>query len=353
MRSTLCKFIIFSIAGVLVLSATAGSAAAKPVTAAELALYQGADRQQILEEGARKEGKLTFYTTGILTQSVRPFVDAFKKKYPYIKVEIWRAGTNKLIPRVMEEISAGRHIVDVIELPQSGQVLLQESQILQPFYSPNLVHIEKGVIKAAPGGHAFSVGHWQSGISLGYNTKIISRQALPKTHHDLLDPKWKGKIPIPTSGTGISWAGACFEAYGEEFLKKASQQNFVAHAISGRALLDMIIAGEYEFSPTVFDSHVRKSKSKGAPLDWIPLEPVLCFTDHIMMSKYVAHPHAALLFIDFDLSKQAGEIYKMNGYNSPRKDVSVEREYKKYHGPFSSDQAKLWNSLFNKYFLKK
>ncbi len=57
-----------------------GAAAKKPATVAELALYRGSDRQQILEEGAKKDGALVFYTSGILTQAVRPVVDSFQKK---------------------------------------------------------------------------------------------------------------------------------------------------------------------------------------------------------------------------------------------------------------------------------
>ena len=46
----------------LVASTVASSHAAqsKPVTLAELALYQGADREKILLDGAKKEGQLTF-----------------------------------------------------------------------------------------------------------------------------------------------------------------------------------------------------------------------------------------------------------------------------------------------------
>ena len=36
---------------------------AKPMSAAELALYKGNDREKILLEGAKKEGQVTFYTS--------------------------------------------------------------------------------------------------------------------------------------------------------------------------------------------------------------------------------------------------------------------------------------------------
>ena len=119
-------FFMYLWAAVFLFAGIAQPAQKKPATAAELALYEGADRQQLLEEGARKEGKLTLYTVGILTQTVRPKVAAFEKKYPYIKVEIWRASNDELFARVFEEYMAGRHVVDVIETTQSGELTAEE-----------------------------------------------------------------------------------------------------------------------------------------------------------------------------------------------------------------------------------
>jgi iron(III) transport system substrate-binding protein len=67
--------------------------AAAPGTRAQLAVetianYAGLDRQRILEQGARREGSLLLYTTG--TQ-IKPLIDRFEQKYPYVKVELAQA----------------------------------------------------------------------------------------------------------------------------------------------------------------------------------------------------------------------------------------------------------------------
>ncbi|MFC1814641.1 ABC transporter substrate-binding protein [Thermodesulfobacteriota bacterium] len=345
----MCFLIIF-LAATIVFSGIDKSEAKKPVTLAELALYQGADRQQILEEGARKEGKLVLYTTATQSPTI---VKAFQQKYPYIRVERWRAPDTKLVSRVAEEYSVGRYIVDVIGSTQFGEIVLEEKNLLQEYYSPQLANIDEGTIKKGKQGGAFSAGHFQSGIGLAYNSKQISPEELPQTYQDLLDPKWKGILPIGATSTGITWMGNMFETFGEEFIKKLSQQNFVPHAVSGRAILDMVIGGEYLFTPTGFDSHVRKSKKKQAQVGWKPLEPVASYIGQIMLPKHSTRSHAALLYIDFDLSKTGGELWKSNGYNSPRKDVPGERNYVKYYGPYSTNQVTMWSNLFNKYFVKK
>src|SRR4051812_23818163 len=55
------------------------SRAAPAATVEEIALLKSADRQKVLVEGAKKEGKVTWYTTLIVDQVVRPVKAAFEK----------------------------------------------------------------------------------------------------------------------------------------------------------------------------------------------------------------------------------------------------------------------------------
>lgn len=331
---------------------TATPAARKPATMADLALYMGADRQQILEEGARKEQNLTFYTTHILN---RPLVEAFQKKYPFIKVDVWRAADIALLPRILEEYKVGSYLCDVIEGTQLPMLVLQKEGIIQPFYVPNLIHIQEEAITKSFGEGALRVATRESGIGLAFNTKLITREELPKSYPDLLDPKWKGKgkVAIGFDISGRSWMQAMLVTHGEEFVRRMTDQSFDIQAVSSRGILDMIINGEYKFSPTIFDSHVSESKKKGAPVDWLALEPVPVNLGQLALPKHSSHPHAALLFIDFELSKEGAEIHKATGYSPTRKDVTGVKTYKKFYGAKTVEDQVKGAELFDKLFLKK
>jgi len=330
------------------------SADKKPVTMAELALYKGADRQQILEEGAKKEGSLTFYTSGILKQAVNPITDAFQKKYPFIKVNIWRASSMELVSRSSEEFKAGRQLFDTMEGTQTNMLVLQEVGIVQPFLSPNLAQIEDEAKTTAPGGAVVAVAFRSVGLGFGYNTKMINKDQAPKTYQDLIDPKWKGKLAIAGSDTGVNWIGTIYRNLGMELLKKIANQGFPVHMVSGQAVLDMIINGEYAGSPTIWDAHVVGSKKRGAPVAWVPLEPARVNVGQIAIAKQAPHPYAALLFADFELSKESGEIHRNVGYDSFRKDVPpLEQRYKKYFGVETMEAVKEEHDLFNKLFVKQ
>src|SRR5437016_8883932 len=78
------------------LTASEVFAASAPMTVSQLALYQGADREKILIEGAKKQGQLTFYNSHTW---FRTFVKDFEKKYPFIKVSEWRNDSKNVLDR--------------------------------------------------------------------------------------------------------------------------------------------------------------------------------------------------------------------------------------------------------------
>ena len=89
-------------------------------------------------------------------------------------------------------------------------------------------------------------------------------------------------------------------------------------------------------------------------IEWEPLEPVYVAVGSIGLYKYAPNPHAALLFIDFELSKRSAEILNSAGYGNFRKDVAGPmKPYKKHFGASSFDDVKKWNEAFNRLFLKK
>src|SRR5215211_3158524 len=103
-RYVLAPMLIFS---VLVWPGPSHAAQSKPMSAAELAFYQGADREKILLEGAKKEGQVTFYTSN--TWVAGPVSQEFEKKYPFVKANVWRSDSKALMRRFTEEHTAGKY----------------------------------------------------------------------------------------------------------------------------------------------------------------------------------------------------------------------------------------------------
>ncbi len=238
--------------------------AKRPTTVAELALYRGADRQKLLEEGAKKEGTLTFYTTATVPTLVLPTIKAFNQKYPDVKVEYMRADTMALFTRITEEQRAGNPVFDVMDT--SAPYLYDGRKIMQPYYSPELVNLEPTAIRKEPGAKDSNwAGHWETCIIMMYNTDKISKAEAPKTYQDLLNPKWKGKMTLPTTTTGIYWVGNILTHQGPAFVDKMAQQDVHVQNISGAAVGDLVVTGEVPLTPATFTSNATRSLAAGAP----------------------------------------------------------------------------------------
>ena len=128
--------IFVSAIAVAVLAAVLPSAGdAAPRTVAEIATYRGADRQVLLEEGARKEGTVLVYGTG---EQMEPVRNAFRGKYPFVRMEVFSTGAAEVTRRVMEEYKANRHTVDVVSLGTGGLRIMHDAGFLQAYDSPEL-----------------------------------------------------------------------------------------------------------------------------------------------------------------------------------------------------------------------
>jgi iron(III) transport system substrate-binding protein len=103
----------------------------------DVALLKSGNREKILVEGAKKEGKVNFYTGLIVDQVVRPVKDAFEKEYPFIQIEFFRGNSERVAQKVLAEYQAKRYEVDVIS-GSAAATMVQRAGYMQRFYSPHL-----------------------------------------------------------------------------------------------------------------------------------------------------------------------------------------------------------------------
>lgn len=345
----------FSATALAVLAMTAwaaGTAAlAQTRSVADIANYAGADRQAMLEEGAKKEGAVMLYATA--TQ-IQPLIEAFRKKYPYLRVDLPKADAANTARKVIEEYRAGVHQVDAFELSSYGLILPRDAKVLQPFNSPELAAYDKGAIE--PGRHWVSVR--ESYLGIGFNTDKIAAADGPKTYKDLLDPKWKGRMAMSGSvSTAANWIGLVVITQGADYIRQLARQDVRVYQMTGRALANLMVSGEVELSPTTYNSHVETSAAQGAKLVWYAPGPLAVTDTSVALAAKAPRPHAAMLLVDFLLSKEAHQLYRKLGYETPRKDLppgplaNVEKIYLT-NRPKYIDEFEDWVGIWQKEFLK-
>lgn len=268
-------------------------------TAAELGLYAGPDRMQKLIEGAKKEQILSIYTSAPV-DDYAAFSAAFEKKYPGVKIQVWRAGSEKVLQRGVTEARAGRYDVDIFDTNGPEMESLHREKILQAVRSPHTADL----IPQAVQPHGEWVGTRLNIFALAYNTNRVKKDELPKRYEDLLDPRWKGRLGIEAGD--FDWFSGVAGTLGEDHAIKLFRDIVGKNGISVRKghtlLTNLVAAGEVPLALTVYNYKADQLKKKGAPIDWFVIPPAIARPNGIGMAARAPHPHAAVLFYDWMLS---------------------------------------------------
>jgi iron(III) transport system substrate-binding protein len=325
----------------------------KPKTLNELAAYTGPDRQKIILDGAKAEGKVLWYTS--LSGNYRELVDAFKKKYPEIQIEVYRAGSSDVSQRLLSEAKAGRYLADALETTPGALMLLREASVLKAYTSPELAKFPEEAKTRADKGLIYWVTDREAYLGFGYNTKMLSANQLPKNFQELLRPELKGKMAITTESSSARIIGTIAKHKGEEFVKKLKDQEIRLFKLASLGFLNLMMAGEIASSPTVFRNQVVVAKEKGAPIDWIPLDVVVANAGGSAVITNAPHPHAALLLTDFVIGPEGQKLMEQFRYGVAWKEQPFKREYPE-RGMTSlqyQDAEEKWDSLMHSIVVRR
>ena len=311
--------------------------------------YRAADRDARLLERARQEASVTVYTSMQLPDS-RPLAEAFEKKYG-IKVNLWRASGEKVQQRVSTEARGGRHEVDVVETDGAQMEILHREKMLAPFHSPSVADIPSSIVPA----HGAYVPTRLSLYVMAYNTKRVPPAEAPATYADLLNPKWAGRFAVEAAD--VAWFAAVAKAMGEAegiafFRKLAAMKPGVR---SGHTLMvELVAAGEIDVALDAHVQGVARLKDKGAPVEWKALQPAFGQPSSVGVAARAPHPHAALLFADFILSREGQEIIKSRNRvpSSSAVDSPLNKfPYRLIDPAIMLDEWDKWSRLWGELFL--
>jgi iron(III) transport system substrate-binding protein len=318
---------ILSVTAVMVIAmwGLAWGQGSKPKTLDELANYTGPDRQQILLSGAKAEGKVVWYTS--LSGNYKQIVAAFKKKYPEIQIEVYRAGSSEVAQRLLGEAQAGRYLADAMETTPGALMLLRDKGILKGFSSPELAKYPEEAKTKADGGGVYWVTDREAYLGFGYNTQLIPSNQAPKNYQDLLRPELKGKLAVTTESSSARVVGTMLKSKGEEYIKRLKDQDIRLFKLASLGFLNLIMSGEIAGSPAVFQNQVIVAKERGAPVEWVPLDLVPANAGGSAVTVNAPHPHAALLLTDFVIGTDGQKLMEQFKYGVAWKEYPFKREY--------------------------
>jgi len=281
------------------------------------AVYAWAQSEAELISGAKKEGKVVFWSSMRIEDS-RALAAGFEAKYPFIKVDILRAGGEQIVNRAIAEHMAGKTTYDVLNA--FALKVLQNKGLLQAYAAPDAIHY--------PAGFKDPQNFWVSLYSgynvIGYNTKLVPKGEAPRNWDDLLNPRWKGQLGMDDEE--YFWHAGMLKYWGEEkarkYMEALSRQGLQFR--NGHALLaDLMSVGEFPVVVVVYPDHIEQMKAKGQPVEWVnTADPILVNLAPIGVAAKAPRPNAAKLFMNYSISKEGQEILRKARRASARLDVA-------------------------------
>jgi iron(III) transport system substrate-binding protein len=264
----------------------------------------GAGARAAAVDGAKKEGELSLYTS--MTSDVADAVSkAFTQQFG-VKVNLYRANSETVLQRALQEGQANRPGADVYESDFQEMQSLQEQGRLSPYKGTSLNSVTPQA----------KLDGWTAdrlNIFLpAWNTNLIKPGDEPKSWEDLADPKYKGKIQVELSDS--DW----YENLTHYWLTHGKTQQQVDQLWQGIAansvtanghttMMQLLGAGQTAMDAMNYSYITDRAAQQGAPVadrgaDGKTSVPGFPRPNGVGMEASAQHPNAAWLFNDWLLS---------------------------------------------------
>lgn len=297
-------------AAVLATAACGGAPTAQPPAGSGAAADQGKyavygpltgdERRTRLVTDAEAEGGLTLYTSN---NDIDDLVQGFEKAYPKVKVTVFRANSETVLQRVLQETGARRTGNDVVDTNDFELTVLNKQGQLTTYDGPAKEGLRPETVR-----EGWTVERYNAFV-VSWNTKLVPPGSEPRTLQDLTDPAWKGKLSMEVGDwdwylalhTYLTREKKMTSAQADELFAGLARNSKVAkgHTVQG----ELLAAGQFSVAMSAYQHTADKSAKKGAPVTWRPpIEPVILRPNGVGLMKDARHPASALLWVEWALS---------------------------------------------------
>lgn len=274
----------------------------------------------------KAKGSITLYTSQP-EQDAQKLIEAFNKKYPDIKVNVFRSGTEEVVSKLLAEKQAGKIQADVLLAADAATFeSLKQQDMLLSYASPEL----KGIKTEFYDKDNTYTGTKIISTGIIYNTKMV--QEKPASFMDLTKPEYKDSIIMPSpmySGAAAYNIGVLTRTNGlgwEYF--KALKDNGVRVDKGNGNILKAVVDGQMK-AGMVVDYMALRSKAKGAAVDFVyPTEGSLIITEPVGILKATQNAALAKKFVDFILSEEGQKTTAEIGYTPIKSGVKAPEGFK-------------------------
>lgn len=263
-----------------------------------------------LYAAAKKEGSFTLYGT-IPTESMSITLDQFTKetgiKYDYIRLP-----TAKMYDRVLAEHGAKKLEADYIGLTDLPLFKQWIDMGILASYKPLSFDALPAELKDADGRWYYVV---RPITSIAVNTEMVKPGEEPTSWTDLFDPKWKGKIGMPSMDAGGSaltlYAFLRLHIAPDAWQRLAANEPRI-YATAAPTVVDLV-RGRTSIGVSGVSGYIREIENKAPVKVLFPKEGLAAFGEIGNVTAQAKNPNAARLYMSYVLSKAGSSMVSQQG----------------------------------------
>jgi iron(III) transport system substrate-binding protein len=273
--------------------------------------------KEALIKAAAAEGKLTVYATHTAEETMA-YIDAFRKRYPFIAVDFYRAAGADMTVKYESEIKAGLNLPDVMIGTTGIHADFTGKGYLAEYVSPESKNYPDWALDKS---HCFQRQRVNI-LFMMVNSKAFPDKTLwPSDWTDLANPRpeWTGLTSVNdgrATEMGYHIVYTLYKYLGLETtqrifegLKRTKPKLYTSMGDGA----NICVSGARPICTLMTVFNYATNLKAGAPLALIlPKSGVPLATAGIGIFKKAPHPNAAKLFYDWFLSAEACE--KQNSY---------------------------------------
>ncbi len=268
---------------------------------AELQKIPADQRHAELVKRANAEGALSIYTS-MTSEVTDEVVGAFEDTYDDLDVSVYRADSETVLQRVLQEQAAQFYGSDVVESNATEMIALDQEGLMAPYSGEPREAVSELAKFDTWTGVRFNL------FAPSWNSNLVRPGEAPTSWQDLADPKWDGKLSMEIED--YDWYGTLHDYFVSEgmtpqeadeiFSKMADGAKIVkGHTVQG----ELLSAGQFHVVASNYSYITETLQRSGAPVDYQPMvEPVIARPNGIGLMKNAEHPAAAMLFTDWLLT---------------------------------------------------
>jgi iron(III) transport system substrate-binding protein len=257
-------------------------------------------------DAAKSEGKVVLYSTTHVDTLDR-ILAGFRKAYPEIQIEGFRAAANNLVPKVEQERATGTEGADVVIDDMTWVPSQAKAGTLLKPAGPDA---EKWPGDYLLDGAAVLVG--SEPFLIPYNTSLVKDP--PKDFADLLRPEFKDRIGVSdlVAITQVGYYSWVEQIMGPDYLPKVKALNPKIYHGSNN-MVQAIVAGEISVATYGISSSAVPLMQQGAPVNYVLPNPDLAFQYAAGAVNWSKHKNAALVLLDYLMSVEGQTVWHGNG----------------------------------------